>query len=178
MPLSTAAQIVGMVMLVLHLPLMLAPEKVRNALAGFPRNSAAARILVGVDLFWVAWVVLHASLGRFEFLKPGVYVAAPVAYLLLVFFLDELLAARAVGGLFLLLANPVLNIARWHESDWRLVMPVLAYSWVIVGIVLVLSPFRFRHMADFLTGGSRARVTGFAGVAVGLFVLALSLFVY
>ena len=86
---------------------------------GFSRNIPAAWILTALDVAWVAWIVFHASLGWFDPLKPALYILAPMSFLAMVFFMDELLAPRALGGLLLLLANPVLNSARWLETEWR-----------------------------------------------------------
>jgi hypothetical protein len=135
--------------------------------------------LTAIDISWVAWIILHASLGRFELLKPLVYIAAPVSFFALVYFVDELLAPRALGGLLLLLANPILNSARWIETDWRFVMIVMAYMWVITGILFVLSPFRLRQAAELGTRTDlHCILGGFARFFVGAFVLFLGLKVY
>ena len=58
-------------------------------------------------------------------------------------------------------------------------MTVLAYLWVIAGITLILSPYRFRKVAEFMTRtDQRTRVLGAARLALGLLVLSLGLFVY
>ena len=104
-------------------------------------------------------------------LKPFVYIVAPVSFFALVYFVDELLPPRALGGLLLLLANPVLKSARWLDTEWRLVMIVIAYLWVIAGIIFVLSPFRLRQAAEFGTRTDlRCILGGFARFLVGVFV--------
>jgi len=165
--------------MVVNLPAILTPAFFRQLATGFSRNVPAAWILTAIDIAWVAWIILHASLGRFESLKPLVYIAAPVSFFALVYFANELLAPRALGGLLLLLANPVLNSARWLETDWRLVMIVIAYSWVIAGILFVLSPFRLRQAAEFGTGTDlRCILGGTVRFLVGAFVLFLGLKIY
>ncbi len=177
--LSQWAMILGAVIVAFNGTALFAPEFFRKWASAFPRSQTWAWILAAVDLFWVAWIILHAPLGRFENLKPGVYVAAPVAFLLIVFFMDELLAPRALGGLLLLLANPVLNAARWHVSNWRLIVTVLAYLWVVAGIVFVLSPYRLRDMIAWATASSgRLRRLCAVRLVFGLALLALSLWVY
>ncbi len=155
------------------------PAGLRRVMLAFPRSRVMAWVLTAADLAWVTWIIHSAYLGRFEVLRPAIYIGAPIAFLLIVFFVDELLAPRALGGLLLLLANPVLNAARWHESAWRLVVTVIAYAWVVAGIVLVLSPYRFRHVAEFVTKTeSRCRAAGAIRLAAGAAILFLGLKVY
>ena len=179
LPLSTIAIALGCFIMVMNLPAIFAPALFRRVATGFSRNAPAAWILTAIDVLWVAWIILHASLGRFESLKPLVYIGAPVSFFAMVFFMDELLAPRALGGLLLLLANPVLNSARWLDTQWRLVMVVIAYVWVIAGIMFVLSPFRLRQAAEWGTKTNlRCIVGGSIRILVGAFVLFLGLKVY
>ena len=165
--------------MVVNLPAILAPAFFRRMATGFSRNVPAAWILTAIDIAWVAWIILHASLGRFESLKPLVYIAAPVSFFALVYFVDELLAPRALGGLLLLLANPVLISARWLDTEWRLVMVVIAYLWVIAGILFVLSPYRHRQAAEWGTKTNlRCLLGGAIRFLVGAFVLFLGLKIY
>lgn len=159
--------------------LVLAPGRMRRLALDFPRSRWPAWLLTAVDLCWAGWVVYHAELGRFNGLKPSLFLLTPLAIGLVAFFMDELLAPRALGGLLLLLANPILNAARWHPSPWHFVLTALAYVWVAAGIVLVLSPFRFRQVADFATRTPlRCRVGGLARLAFGALLLVLGLSVF
>ncbi len=177
--LSTIACVLGAFIAVVNVLPIAAPEQVRRWAAAFPRSKGPAWALTAIDLTWVSWVILHASLGRFEVLKPAVYAAGPISFILIVVFMDELLAPRALGGLLLLIANPVLNAARWLDTEWRLVMVVVAYIWVIIGIMLVLSPFYFRKGAEVATKTDfRCRVGGIVRMLAGLFILFLGLKVY
>jgi len=177
--LALMALAVGLVVAGLNVPCLLWPGRVRAAALAFPRSRGPAWLLTALDLGWVAWIVLHAQLGRFEWVKPYLYAAAPLSFFLIVIFMDELLAPRALGGLLLLLANPVIIAARWHESDWRLVMIGLAYVWAVAGIVLVLSPFYFRRVAAWaLATDGRCRQLGLLRLAFGAALVALALAVY
>ena len=178
-PLAMAACVDGVAIVLVHIPAVFAPGLFRRALLAFPRSRWPGWALTLFDLAWVSWVIYHASLGRFEFMKPWLYVAAPVSFLLIVFFMDELLSPRAFGGFLLLVANPVLNAARWHESNWRWVMAIIAYVWVIGGIMLVLSPYRFRQIAEIASKTElRCRVGGAVRLAVGTCLVILGLTVY
>ncbi|MDD5348488.1 MAG: hypothetical protein PHT59_07735 [Candidatus Omnitrophica bacterium] len=164
----------GGILVAISLPGVVAPASTRKAVAAFPRHRIAAWVLTAVDLAWVTWIIANASLGRFEFLKPALYLAAPLSYALIVVFMDELLAPRALGGLFLLAANPMLQAARWHASGWRFVIVVLAYAWVVIGVTLVLSPYRFRQVAHwpYATDGL-CRLVSAGRAAFGAFLLFL-----
>ena len=124
-------------------------------------------------------MLLHANLGRFDIVKPALYLLAPACFFLLINFLDELLSARALGGLLLLIANPVLNAARWHDSAWRYVPIVLAYVWAVAGMLLVLSPYLFRRwVLPFCASDGRARLAGAALLALAILLGALAFAVF
>jgi uncharacterized protein YjeT (DUF2065 family) len=177
--LANWALILGGLIVAVNAAFLAAPERFKRWALAFPRSQTWAWVLTALDLLWAAWIVLRAPLGRFEHLKPAIYVAMPVAFFLVVFFMDELLAPRAAGGLLLLLANPILNAARWHPSPWRLVVTVLCYVWVIAGMVFVLSPYRFRYMVEWATKTpERMRLLGVARLLFGLALLLLGWRVY
>lgn len=159
--------------------LLAAGETVRRVLAAFPRNKPAGWILTAASLIWVVWIVYHARLGGFEYLKPWLFLAGPVSFVLIVWLLEELLAARALGGILLLAMNPVLVMARLHPSPWRLVMPAVAYVIIVAGMAWVLGPYRFRRWLTPLTAkGTPATASGLALLALGGAMLFLGLRVY
>ncbi len=177
--LSQAAAFVGILALLAGFALLAAPAACRAYVPGIGRHLPTAWVLTAVDLLWVAWIVNNASLGRFDALKPGLYLLTPLAFFLTIRYVDELLGARALGGLLLLMANPVLNAARWLDTDWRFVMTVLAYLWAIAGIWLTLSPFMWRRWtAPLLATDARARALGASKIAFGILLLVLALRVY
>lgn len=177
--LDQAAAFLGAVGLLASLALVMAPASCRAFLPGLGRHVPTAWTLTAIDLLWVAWIVFHAPLGRFEFLKPGLYLLTPIAFFLLIHFMDELLGARALGGLLLLMANPVLNAARWHDADARYVMTLIAYSWAVAGIALVLSPFLWRRwVSPWVATDARCRAAGTVKMAASLALLYLAWRVY
>lgn len=156
-----------------------APAQVRRMLDALPRHMPTAWVLTAVDLLWVAWLINETNLGRFDYLKPSLYLVAPLSFFLLINFLDELLAVRALGGLLLLLPHPVLTIARWHESDARLVIAGLAYVWIVAGMALVMSPHLFRRTVNrLLPNDACGRVSAAlkAAFSIGLLLLGLRVF--
>ena len=177
--LAVEALILGGAIAIVHAPGLLAPERAKTWLAAFPRNKWAGWLLTGIVLAWSAWLVTQMPLGRFDSYKPLLYAIGPIVFVLIVLFMDELLAARALGGLFLLIPSPLLDAARPHESDWRLAIAVLAYGFVIVGIILVLCPYMFRKtVALWSRSPAACRVWGGAGLILGLAIMALALAAY
>jgi hypothetical protein len=177
--LAQTAVLMGSVLALLHLPALFAPGFFRRAVLAFPRHDWSAWLLTAVSLTWATLIVLNAPLGRFEWMKPGLYVVAPVTFLLMVFFLGDLLAPRALGGFLLLVANPVLNVTRWHDSPLRLVVTTVTYLLIIAGMILVLSPYRFRQfMALWVENPDVCRVGGALAVLLGGGLILLGLTVY
>lgn len=159
---------------------LLAQDRARRCWRAFARNDVSGWILTAIDLFWAGYLVLNTppfnAMPRIHLL---VYVGAPLMFFLMVVFMEEMLAPRALGGFLLLLATPFLDAARWEESTLRFVITVLAYLWVIAGMWLVISPYRFRQFADYLAGdGSRFRRANLCGLAIGILLLTLGLTVY
>lgn len=155
-------------LIVFGLLALAAPSAWRGAMAAFPRHTPSAVLLTAVDLIWVAWLLLDMTKGRFAHLQPIIYIAAPVSFFLLTRYMEELLAPRALGGLLLLAAGPALDAARWNDSSLRLIFTTLIYVMIIKGIVLILSPYRFRDW-----GPGRVR-TDAAARAVGIAILLLA----
>ena len=155
---------------------LLAPERLRAGLQAFPRSKAPGWILGALGAFWVCWVISHAALGRFEVVKPFIPVLGVVAYAAIVFFLDELLAPRMLGGVLLLVANPLLNGVRWADSPWRFAVILIAYAWVIAGCALMLHPWTFRQLSGKFAKSARAvRTIGWGKVLGGAILLAAGL---
>ena len=137
-------------------------------------------MLASIDLVWAAYELSLMHLGMFDAFKVHLYWLTPVAIVLCVIYLDELLSPRALGGFLLLIAGSVLDIARWHSSDWRLVVTVIAYLWIVLGLVFLLSPWWFRRLTPWLVGqrDKTVRITGTIKAVAGLGLIALALLVY
>jgi hypothetical protein len=174
--LVTVAWAAGGALLALAAPLLGAPARVRLWAGRFPRNALAARVLTAVCVMWAAWLLAEMPMGALDAYKRLLYVLAPLTYWLVVVYLDELLAARALGGLLMLIPGPMLGAARWHPSAARLVIVVLAYGLAVAGVALMLAPFRLRRWTAALARtDARCRIAGGVLAALGLLCLALGL---
>lgn len=181
MSLSVVTTVAGCAVAIIAAPCILAPTLAQRWLKAFPRSKQAGWALVAVGLAWVAFLVFRSAfvntfLDRIGNSRPWVYFLVPVAYVLIVVFMDELLAVRALGGLMLLIPAPILIAAQRHDSPLRFVVVVLAYTLVIAGIVLVLSPYYFRKVsAPAVVSARVCRICGLVGAALGLCLIVLAL---
>lgn len=157
-----------------------APDSMRRLLYAFPRNEVAGWVLTAMNLAWAGWLLLNTSpFSEFTKIQPLVYIGVPVIFFALVVYLDELLAVRALGGLLLLIANPILAAARFHPSTWSLLMSALAYLWICYGMLFVVSPHYFRSTIQFWTGTvNHFRFGSLLGTLAGVGLLLLGWFVY
>ena len=176
--LAITAWIIGTVAVGGGLFAVCAPALVRDGLEDFPRSVWPGRLLLAVDMVWAAYAITTLHLGGFDALKIHLYWLAPVCILLGSLFLDELLSVRALGGLMLLVAGPVLGAARWNPSNWRLVVTTFAYLWILVGLLFLLSPWWFRRIARLFQSDIALRTCGVLKVVLGAGLVTLAWLVY
>jgi len=90
-----------------------------------------------------------------------------------------LLACRAAGGLLALLPAPVLLVARFHPSPWRLAVVILMYLLAVAGMLLMMSPYHLRDWIECATRAPpRTRLAGLLLTALALLLAALALTVF
>lgn len=178
--LAIIACAIGGTKLLVSVASLYAPDTARRALLGLPRHDVAGWVLTAVSLFWAGWLLLNTPpFSEFVYIDPLVYVGMPFAFFALVLFLDELLAARALGGFLLLLAAPILAAARWHDSSFSLLLSLLTYIAIVFALLLVVAPYYLRTVLLFLTHNhTRFRIANLLGAGFGAFLLLLGLFVF
>ncbi len=155
------------------------PGSAKAFLERFPRNGLLGWILSAVAYGAGAVALWHAPPEWMAGWRDTLWVLAPVAWLMTGFFLDELLAPRALGGLLLLAASPILDAARFHPSPARIVVVFLAYGGVGFGLWWVASPWGFRQMMrPILAAPARIRLTGGILLCVSALLAALGAAVF
>lgn len=167
---------VGAVLIAVHLFAFFRGEQVREWLVDFPRSANAGRILLAIDLAW-AWVLIsHMDLGEFYAMRGALQIGLPIAYIALIFYVDEFLAVRALGTFLLLLAAPVLDAAFLQPPVSRLLLPLLAYVWIVLGIFWVGLPYILRDQIAWLSANSRRwNAASIAGVVYGALIIVCAL---
>jgi hypothetical protein len=168
----------GSVMVLSYGFLAMKPALYRSFLQQFPRNKYAGWLLAAIDVAWATWLLLDMPLGFFDPHKHWLYVLAPVTFVLVIIYMKELLAPRALGALLLLIPAPLFAIVRWHESPLRKVVLVLLYLMVIKGMWLVLSPYQLRKWVEqFFKNDKMCRNWGLVGLIIAVLVIGIGLYV-
>ncbi|MDP9291098.1 MAG: hypothetical protein M3O82_01900 [Verrucomicrobiota bacterium] len=172
--LRTAGFIVGLLLLVLHGLALVHADGFRAWLKQLPRSKTVGNILITLDAVWAFVLVATMDLGEFTTYRRLILVVVAVAYFLFIKFVDEFLAARALGILCLLAAEPILEAAFLRPETSRLLLVVLAYVWVVLGMFWVGMPYVLRNQIDWLLKSSaRWRWGCYAGLAYGLVLVIL-----
>ena len=178
--LARVAILVGSVLVVFHTPAVLRPASAREWLKSFPRSTTAGCILAFAGVAWAGKLLYYSSLlAWMPSARQAVLVVFPVFYVLIVLFMRELLAARALGGLLLLAPRVIIDAAIWHESRWRFVLIAMAYLFIVWGAILILMPYHFRKTVEWVAGSdSRLRVIGIVGLLFGAGIICLGMTVF
>jgi hypothetical protein len=164
--------IVGLLLVGLHLYAFLAPAKVQDLLKQFPRHKQIGIVLLVIDLIWCFWLISNIDLGEFYTLKKPLQMIIPIAGVLIIIYVDEFLAVRALGILLLLLSCPILEAAFLKPPMSRLLLSGLAYVWILFALFWVGMPYLLRDQIRWASG-SEGRWKGLAaaGIAYGALIL-------
>ena len=177
--LKITAIIVGVLVLLGHLPFALAPERWTPTLRRMPRNYPLGVVLMLAATVWFTTLTGVMDLGEISSIRAQLMAVWAISGVLVVIFVPGFLAARGLGCLLLLGAALVLDAAFLDDSWAAALIKVMAYLWVIVGMFLVYSPHYGRDLLQFATQSTqRLRILSWVGVIFGALVLTLGIFVY
>lgn len=175
-PLKGTGIVVGLALIVSHLVALLKAADVKKQLIDFPRNYTWGVVLMTVGLGWAMMCMNYMDMGEFHTLRSKFLVVIPVAYVLVLIYVKEFLSVRALGGLMLLVAGIVLQAAFQQPPLSRLLLPVLAYVWIIAGLYFVGMPYLMRDLVTWVTASDlRWRAASLGGIAYGSLVLVAAL---
>jgi hypothetical protein len=146
--LRSVAIVAGALLVLLSLPGLLKPD-LAAVVQRFPRSRAAGFILLTVDLVWTLWLLATIEMGEFAAFRRPLLIAVPIGYVLVLRFVDEFLAVRALGILCLLIAEPLLDAAFLRHEMSRLLVTVLAYMLILVGLFWVMIPYVLRDKINW-----------------------------
>ena len=168
--LQVAGSIAGIFLSLLGLWGLIRPGTSQAAARGLPRNRVAGFVLLTIAFFWTFWLLATMEMGEFSGFRKPLLILLPVGFLLVLRFVDEFLAARALGILFLLAAEPLLDAAFFRTESTRLLVTVFAYLLIVTGLFWVTMPYllrdhinwsartngrwRFTHSLAFLYGAA------------------------
>jgi len=176
--LQTVGIIAGAFLILISLPGLLKPDFASVA-QRFPRSRVAGVILLTADLVWSFWLLATMEMGEFSAFRRPLLIALPIGYVLVLRFVDEFLAVRALGILCLLAAEPLLDAAFLRYETSRLLVTVLAYLLIVAGLFWVTIPYLLRDQINWSAHGT-ARWRLLQGIALcyGVVILALAITVY
>jgi hypothetical protein len=179
MTLQTISIILGVLATAGGLVGIFRPDLVKRFAEVFPRSVVPGWIFTALCCWLGAKEALDMNMGFLDAYKKYIYVISPTVFIASVVYMKELLSPRSLGGFLLLIAVPILEIARWHESALRLVVVVLVYLWVIYGLTLLFSPWYFRKIyKPFMENETLFKATAIAKTALGIILLLLGVAVY
>lgn len=176
--LQTVGVIAGVLLIVISLPGLLKPD-LATAVQRFPRSRVAGVILLTAALVWSFWLLATMEMGEFSAFRRPLLIALPIGYVLVLRFVDEFLAVRALGILCLLAAEPLLDAAFLRYEIGRLLVTVLAYLLIVAGLFWVTMPYLLRDEINW-SARSVIRWRLLHGIALcyGVVILALAITVY
>jgi hypothetical protein len=179
MTLSTLCIVLGLGVAAPQLYGLSNPAAFRDTLRKFPRNLTAGYVLMTVATAWFLWHLKQENIADFAAFKPIMYAGFTALGLGTCIFLKDFLAVRGFALVLLLLARLVLDAQRWHESNWRWVLGVWAYAWIVAGIWFTVSPWRCRDVIEWKTAtDARVKIGCALRLALGVFVAVLGATVF
>jgi hypothetical protein len=198
-PLQWVAIALGAFVIFTRAPGLIWTGAFRRFWLALPRSKAAGYLLMGIAMAWCATAIYltgfmdahewenSRGLGVLVYkllllLRAGqfsVWVFFAAIYALIVWWLNEFLAVRGMALIALLVARVILDAAFDVETEARLVMTATAYVMVVAGMWLTISPWRLRDVLEYtLANDQRCRAFCGAGVAFGVVLVALGIWVY
>ena len=140
-----------------------------------PRSRITGIVLLTIALFWCLWLLSTIEMGEFASFRRPLLIALPIGYILVMRFVDEFLAVRALGILCLLAAEPLLDAAFLRYEMSRLVVTVFAYLLVIAGLFWVTMPYLLRDQINWTAdSNTRWRIASGGALIYGAVTLLLA----
>ena len=129
----------------------MSPTSLQSFVKQLPRSRIAGIVLLTAALIWSIWLLATIEMGEFSSFRRPLLIALPIGYILILRFVDEFLAVRALGILCLLAAEPLIDAAFLRYELYRLVVTVFAYLLVIAGLFWVTMPYLLRDQINWTT---------------------------
>lgn len=170
--LEAALLVVGVALILAHVFALVAGSAVRGFLQRFPRSAPAGVLLFVAAVAWFAWLVGTTDLGEFTAMRGKFLFFTVTAGVLMLRFVREFLAVRALGMLLLLAAEPLLESAWMRPETGRLWLVGLAYAWIVAGLFFIGTPYVLRDAIQWVTSSSwRWQAAAWGGIAYGALLI-------
>ncbi|MEW6159839.1 MAG: hypothetical protein AB1813_20600 [Verrucomicrobiota bacterium] len=179
LPLSGLAIGIGLLFSVPQLFGLLKPASFAEAARKFPRDETWGYFLMALGTLWFLSNLSNEAIADFAAYKKPMMIGFAAVGLLTCIYVKDFLAVRGLAIVILLLSKLMLDTARWHDSQWRLVVSIWAYVWIVAAMWFTISPWRLRDLIHWMTASEhRIRVGSAVRLGLGLFLAALGLFVF
>lgn len=170
--LENALLLVGLLLVLCHLPALLAEAATKRWLNAFPRAGNMGSVLFTVAAFWFMGLVTYTDLGEFSSMRRNFLLASTAGYILGLRYMREFLSVRALGMVLLLGAEPLLEAAWMRPELSRLWLVSLVFAWIVGGLFCVGMPYLLRDAITWLTGAPwRWKAATWAGIGYGILLL-------
>jgi hypothetical protein len=169
----------GLFYIISHGFALLQPDFCQKTLLAAPRNYPLGVILMALATAWFTWLMLTIDLMEYTPYQKIFALVGLIGGALVIYFLRELLTGRALGSLLLLLSYVVLDAAFLRNEPLKLVLVGTAYIYIVVGMILVSSPYRLRDILQWIyQKKARSQVAAAAGILFGILLLILGLIAF
>ncbi len=183
LPLFATGLVMGLVLILLHLPALLKTDTTISALRRLHKATAAGQALLAVNFLWLALLLFDAKgnplrmeLFEFERLRSILLLACPAVWFVMASLVKENLFPRALGMFLIMLAIVPLSAAFLKEPATRLLIPIWWYPVLTLAMFWVAKPYLFRDWVErFTAHRNLVRATGGFGVLYGLLMVACAL---
>lgn len=156
-----------------------ASEKAIEFAKAYPRNNNAGYVTILAAMVWFLLILKGESMSDFERYRVHFNVFILATGIGACVYLKDFLAVRGSAVLAILLAKLIVDTARWHESDWRLVLVTWAYIMVVAGMWFTASPWRMRDLIQWSTAdASRFKKLCVGHTVFGVLLVVLSFVVF
>lgn len=178
-PLKGTGIVVALALILSHGWALKNTAKTQAFLKAFPRTYSWGVILLTIDFIWSEFALVNMDMGEFFNMRDKFMMIVAGGYIAVLIYVKEFLAVRALGALLLLVAGPVLTAAFLQPQTSRLLLPILAYVWIIVGMFFIGMPFLMRDWVNALISKpQRWNLAVYGGIAYGIVLLACAILFY
>jgi hypothetical protein len=172
LPLKSTGIVLGLLLLGTHVLAAWKSEATISLLRRFPRQRLYGIVILAVCMVWSLFLAAYMDMGEFFTFRRYLLMIIPATFVLVIIYVPEFLAVRALGALMLLAASPVLHAAFLQPQISRLLLPILAYAWIIGGMFFVGMPYLMRDAVEWVTKTPmRWKLATGSGVAYGIVLL-------
>lgn len=179
--LSTLAVLLGLGLALPQIYGISRPEAFAAAVRNFPRSPAWGRALMLLGTIWFLFNLSQESNSDFASYKNILFIGFAAVGLGACVFVQDFLAVRGLAVVLLLLAKLMVDKGRPHLADtpWVLVFQAWAYTFVLAGIWLTISPWRLRDVLEWGTANpKRMKIWCSLRLAFGLLIAGLGMAKY